>query len=74
MYPWLNARLASHGFATASVTYRLSDEASFPAQIHDVKAAVRWLRANADAHGIDSDGIGVWGDSAGGQLAALLGA
>jgi acetyl esterase/lipase len=73
MYPWLNALLAAHGFATAAVTYRLTDEAPFPAQIHDAKAAVRWLRANATNYGLDPDRIGVWGDSAGGQLASLLG-
>lgn len=73
MYPWLNTLLAAHGFATAAVTYRLTDEAPFPAQIHDAKAAVRWLRANAETYGLDPDRIGVWGDSAGGQLASLLG-
>jgi acetyl esterase/lipase len=73
MYPWLNTLLAAHGFATAAVTYRLTDQAPFPAQIHDVKAAVRWLRAHARTYGLDPDRIGVWGDSAGGQLASLLG-
>lgn len=73
MYPWLNPLLAGHGFVTASVTYRLSRRAAFPAQIHDAKAAIRWLRANATAYGIDPDRVGVWGDSAGGHLAALLG-
>lgn len=73
LYPWLNPLLAAHGFITVSVTYRLSGFASFPAQIHDVKAAVRWLRANAQQYHIDPDHIGVWGDSAGGHLAALLG-
>jgi acetyl esterase/lipase len=56
----------------ASVTYRLSGRAPFPAQLHDVKAAVRWLRATAATYGIDPDRIGALGDSAGGQLAALL--
>lgn len=65
--------LAAHGFFTASIEYRLSGEATFPAQIHDVKAAIRWLRANAAIHGIDPDRIGVWGASAGGGLAALAG-
>jgi acetyl esterase/lipase len=73
MYPWLNPLLVAHGFITVSITYRLSQEATFPAQIHDVKAAVRWLRANAQRYGIDAERIGVWGDSAGGHLAALLG-
>lgn len=65
--------LATQGFAVASINYRLSGHAIFPAQIHDCKAAVRWLRANADQYGIDPDRIGVWGSSAGGHLVALLG-
>lgn len=65
--------LAEAGFFTASVAYRLANEACFPAQIHDVKAAVRWLRANAATYHIDPDRIGVWGFSSGATLAALLG-
>jgi acetyl esterase/lipase len=61
------------GYAVASVNYRLSQHAIFPAQIQDCKAAIRWLRANADTHGIDPNRIGVWGASAGGHLVALLG-
>jgi len=57
----------------ASVNYRYSHEARFPAQIHGAKAAIRWLRANANYLGIDLNRIGVWGISAGGHLAALLG-
>ncbi|MBO0881173.1 MAG: alpha/beta hydrolase, partial [Mycobacterium sp.] len=63
--------LAAHGIACAAVDYRLSGDAPFPAQIHDVKAAIRWLRANAEAYQIDPDRIGIWGHSAGGHLAAL---
>ena len=66
-------RVAQAGIAVASVDYRLSGEATFPAQLHDAKAAVRWLRANAAELAIDPDRIGVWGHSAGGHLAALLG-
>jgi acetyl esterase/lipase len=73
LLPWLNPLLAAHGFITVSITYRLSRLAPFPAQIHDVKTAVRWLRAHAEQYQIDPERIGVWGDSAGGQLAALLG-
>ncbi len=69
--PAPNVQLAKHGFVTASISYRLSDEAIFPAQIHDVKAAIRFLRANADRWGIDPARIGIWGHSAGGHLAAL---
>jgi acetyl esterase/lipase len=57
----LGAFLATQAFFTVSIEYRLSDEATFPAQIHDVKAAIRWLRANAAAYGIDPDHIGIWG-------------
>ena len=61
------------GYAVASVNYRLSQHAIFPAQIEDVKAAVRWLRANAETFYIDANRFGVWGESAGGHLAAMLG-
>jgi len=63
----------SRGFALASINYRLSGEALFPAQIEDCKSAVRWLRAHADAYGINPDKIVAWGSSAGGHLAALVG-
>ena len=65
--------LISHGYVIVSIEYRLSGDASFPAQIEDCKAAVRWLRANAVTYHIDPDHIGAWGHSAGGHLAALLG-
>ena len=64
--------LAARGFVAVTIDYRLSGEATFPAQIEDAKAAVRWLRANADKWKIDSDAIGATGSSAGGHLAALL--
>jgi len=63
----------SKGYAVASINYRLSQHAVFPAQIEDCKAAIRWLRANAAKYGLDPDRIGVWGASAGGHLVALLG-
>lgn len=65
--------LTEHGYAVASISYRLTDQAVFPAQIHDCKAAVRWLRAHADCFGYSTDRIAVAGSSAGGHLAALLG-
>ena len=65
--------LLSRGYLVASVNYRLAPQYKFPAQIEDVKCAVRFLRANASAYGIDASRIGVWGGSAGGHLAALLG-
>lgn len=60
-------------YAVASIDYRLSQVATFPAQIHDVKAAIRWLRAHAKVYGFDPDHVGAWGSSAGGHLVALLG-
>lgn len=65
--------LLEEGYAVASVNYRLSQHATFPAQLEDCKAAIRWLRANATKHGYDGNHIGVWGPSAGGHLVALLG-
>ena len=65
--------LLAHGYAVASINYRLSSHAVFPAQIEDCKAAVRWLRAHAGEHGYDPNRIGVWGSSAGGHLVAMLG-
>ncbi len=70
---WCCPPLAAAGFVTVSVEYRMSDEAAFPAQIHDVKGAIRWVRAHADEFGIDPARIGIWGHSAGGHLAALAG-
>ena len=65
--------LVDRGYAVASIQYRLTDQAIFPAQIHDCKAAARWLRANADTYHLDPARIGVWGGSAGAYLAALMG-
>lgn len=65
--------LLLRGYIVASINYRLSSEALFPAQIFDCKAAIRFLRAHAREYGLLPNRIGVWGDSAGGQLAALLG-
>lgn len=61
------------GYAVASINYRLSQHAIFPAQIEDCKAAVRWLRAHAKENNLDPDRFAVWGASAGGHLVALLG-
>ena len=65
--------LAAHGYVTATVEYRLSIEARYPAGVHDLKAAVRWMRANAAKYNIDPKKIAVYGCSAGGTLAAFLG-
>jgi acetyl esterase/lipase len=64
--------LIDSGIAVATIDYRHSREAPFPAQLHDAKAALRYVREFADRFGIDPDRIGVWGESAGGHLAALL--
>jgi acetyl esterase/lipase len=66
-------RLLSSGYALASIGYRLSGVAKWPAQIHDVKAAVRHLRANAGRYFVDTARVGAWGSSAGGHLVAVLG-
>jgi len=60
-------------YAGVSVGYRLTDQGSWPMQIHDCKAAIRWIRGNADKYGLDADHIGVFGPSAGGHLVAMLG-
>jgi acetyl esterase/lipase len=67
------ARLLDYGFAIASVDYRLSTQAQFPAQIHDIKAAIRFLRAKSGEFHIDTKRIAIVGSSAGGHLAALTG-
>ncbi len=71
--PPLRKGYVQRGYAVASINYRLSGHAVFPAQIEDCKAAIRWLRAHAGEYGTDPKRIGVWGSSAGGHLVALLG-
>ncbi|SNC63661.1 Acetyl esterase/lipase [Hymenobacter gelipurpurascens] len=66
-------QLAAQGFVAVTAEYRLSTEAQYPAAVLDLKAAIRWMRANASAYAIDTTRIAVWGFSAGGQLAALVG-
>jgi len=62
-----------HDYAVIGVNYRLSGEAKFPALVHDVKAAIRWVRANADRFLFDPDRIATWGGSAGGYLSLMMG-
>jgi len=64
--------LTHHGYAVASVDYRLSGQAKFPALVHDCKGAIRWLRANADKYGISAERICATGASAGGLLSTLV--
>ena len=66
-------RLLSEGIAVASINYRLSSEAKFPAQIHDVKTAIRCLKASAEDFGVSKVRVALWGASAGAHLAALAG-
>jgi acetyl esterase/lipase len=66
-------QFAGEGYAVAHVGYRLSGEATFPAQLHDCKGAIRWLRANAKQYNIDAEKFIAWGSSAGGHLVALVG-
>lgn len=70
----LAKRLAAEGFVAVPVSYRLGSAGRFPHALHDLKAAVRWLRAHAREHAIDPEVIGAVGGSAGGHLVALLGA
>lgn len=65
--------VVKHGYAVASINYRLTDEGPFPVQIYDVKAAIRFLRANAEKYNLIADKFAIWGNSAGGHLAALAG-
>jgi acetyl esterase/lipase len=69
----LAAALLGRGYAVASISYRLSQESEYPAQLRDCQSAIRWLRANAANYGLDARRIAVWGESEGGQLAALVG-
>lgn len=71
--PDLLRHFAVHGYVMASIDYRLAPGTRHPGQLHDVRAAVRWLRTHADRFGADPGRIGLWGSSAGGHLAALAG-
>ena len=72
-YDGLCLKLAQRGYVAATMSYRLAPKYPFPAAIHDTKAAVRWLRANAEKYHIDPERLGVTGGSAGGHLAQFLG-
>src|SRR5262249_4791220 len=68
--PW--TFLPATGYAVAVVEYRVSGEARFPAPLHDLKGAVRWLRAKASTYNLDPSRVGAWGSSGGGYLMAML--
>lgn len=72
LLPTLIEHSTARGIAVASVQYRLSGEATFPAPLHDIKAAVRWTRDHAEEYGLDGHRIAVFGESAGGYFAAML--
>lgn len=71
---WICVRLASEGYAAATIQYRLAPKHRFPACVHDCKAAVRWVRANAKKYNFNPDRIAAMGTSAGGHLSVLLAA
>ena len=71
-WPEVLASFAARGYVVASIQYRFSGEAPYPAAAQDAKAAVRWMRANANTYGIDPQRIVTWGASAGGQLAGIV--
>ena len=68
-----NLYMVEHGYAVASINYRLTHEGQWPAQIDDCRESIRWLRRQAKKYNLDADNIGVWGSSAGGHLVALMG-
>jgi acetyl esterase/lipase len=70
---WIPIQFAEHGYAMASVDFRQSTDSRFPAQVHDIKAAIRFLRAKAGQYGYRADRIAIAGASSGGHLAALVG-
>lgn len=72
-FPATLASVAARGYVVASVSYRFSGEAHFPAAVQDVALAIRWLRTHAGRYGIDTNKLVAWGSSAGGQIAVLLG-
>ncbi len=72
-HTWLRPLVESGAYAGVAVNYRLAGEAPWPAQIHDCKAAIRWIRAHAARYGLEPERIGVAGASAGGTLATMLG-
>ncbi len=72
-FPTPASDFANHGYAVASISYRLSSQNLWPAQLHDCRGAVRWLRANAATYNLDPDRFGAFGSSAGGHLSNMLG-
>ncbi|MCI0333937.1 MAG: alpha/beta hydrolase [Planctomycetes bacterium] len=73
MYHYYCTKFAEHGYVAATISYRLTSDAPFPAAVEDAKCAVRWMRANAEKLGVDPNKIGVAGGSAGGHLSMMVG-
>jgi acetyl esterase/lipase len=69
----LLAHIASRGYVVVAIAYRLAYEAKWPAQLQDAKTAIRWVRANAAQYGVDPERVAVWGESAGGGVASMVG-
>ena len=72
-FPAVLTSVAAQGYVVASINYRFSGEAHFPAAVQDAKRAVRWLRAHAADYNIDTTRVAIWGEEAGGQIAGLVG-
>jgi acetyl esterase/lipase len=72
VYRYYITRFAERGYAAATISYRLSGDAIFPAAVHDCKCAVRWMRSRADEYGIDAERLAIIGGSAGGHLAMMV--
>ncbi len=68
---WMYRYFRDHGYACASINYRLADEAEFPGALEDVKACIRFLKANADTYGFDAERVAIFGESAGAYLAIM---
>lgn len=73
LYNYYCVKLAERGYVVATISYRLAPDHPYPAAVEDAKCAVRWMRANAEAWGVDGEAIGVVGGSAGGHLAMMVG-
>lgn len=71
-WPTVLAGLAERGFVIFAVSYRLSEEAKFPAPVHDVRSAIRWVRSNAERYDVDPGKIVLWGGSAGAQIVNMV--
>jgi len=72
-FTWVAKEGAKRGYVVFNVNYRLAYQAKYPAAVKDCQAAMRWVRAHAKLYSVDPDRVGVWGESAGGHLASMMG-